>query len=110
MPITSKQVNEASGSSEANVARDRTARTGGAARPGAKPAKPAKSYQKKEGQPDPTKTVEDERRRRSAGRPTPRGAPRASTKAGGPSSKPESKSDKTWSRSGDKNQQERARR
>ncbi len=86
MPITSKQVNEASGNSEANVARDRTARTGGTARPG---AKPAKSYQKKEGQPDPTKSVEE---------------------AGGPSSKPESKSDKTWSRSGDKNQQERARR
>ena len=107
MPITSKQVNEASGSSEANVARDRTARTGGPARPR---AKPAKSYQKKEGQPDPTKSVEDERSRRAAGAPTPRAAPKVSTKAGGPSSKPESKSDKTWSRSGDKNQQERARR
>ena len=107
MPITAKQVNEASGSSEANVARDRTARTAGAARPG---AERTKSYRKKDGQPDPTKSVEDERSRRAAGAPTPRGAPKVSTKAGGPSSKPESKSDKTWSRSGDKNQQERARR
>jgi hypothetical protein len=107
MPITSKQVNEASGSSEANVARDRTARTGGTARPG---AAPAKSYRKKEDQPDPTKSVEEERRRRAAGAPTPRGAPKVSTSTGGPSSKAESKSDKTWSRSGNKNQQERARR
>ena len=107
MPITSKQVNEASGSSEANVARDRTARTGGTARPG---TAPAKSYAKKDGQPDPTKSVEEERARRAAGAPTPRGAPKISTKAGGPSSKPESKSDKSWSRSGEKNQRERARR
>jgi hypothetical protein len=107
MPITAKQVNEASGSSEANVARDRTARTGGTARPG---AAPPKSYGKKEGQPDPTKSVEAERARRAAGAPTPRGAPKVTAKAGGPSSKAESKSDKTWSRSGDKNQQERARR
>lgn len=107
MPITSKQVNEASGSSEANVARDRTARTGGTARPG---TAPAKSYAKKDGQPDPTKSVEEERARRAAGAPTPRGAPKISTKGGGPSSKPESKSDKSWSRSGEKNQRERARR
>jgi hypothetical protein len=107
MPITAKQVNEASGSSEANVARDRTARTAGAARPG---SAPAKSYRRKEGQPDPTKSVEEERGRRAAGAPTPRGAPKVSTKGGGPSSKPESKSDKTWSRSGEKNQRERARR
>ena len=63
MPITAKQVNEASGSSEANVAKDLTARTGGTARPG---AAPAKSYRKKEGQPDPTKSIEDERARRAA--------------------------------------------
>ena len=107
MPITATQVNEASGSSEANVARDRTARTAGAARPG---AEPTKSYRKKEGQPDPTKSVEEERSRRAAGAPTPRGAPKISTKAGGASSEAESKSDKTWSRSGEKNQQERARR
>jgi hypothetical protein len=107
MPITSKQVNEASGSSEANVARDRTARTGGAARPG---SVPKKTYQKKEGQPDPTKSVEDERGRRAAGAPTPRGAPKVSTKGGRPSSDPESKSDKTWSRAGDKNQKDRAGR
>jgi hypothetical protein len=107
MPITAKQVNEASGSSEANVARDRTARTAGAARPG---SAPAKSYRRQEGQPDPTKSVEEERGRRAAGAPTPRGAPKVSTKGGGPSSKPESKSDKTWSRSGEKNQRERARR
>ena len=107
MPITSSQVNEASGSSEANVARDRTARTGGTVRSG---AKPAKSYRRKEGQPDPTKSVGDERARRAAGAPTPRGAPKVSTKAGGPSSRAESKSDKSWSRSGDKNQRERARR
>lgn len=109
MPITAKEVNEASGSSEANVARDRTARTGGTARPGSAPAN-AKSYRKKEGQPDPTKSVADERGRRAGGAPIPRGAPKVSTTGGGPSSKPESKSDKTWSRSGDKNQQERARR
>ena len=108
MPITAKEVNEASGSSEANVARDRTARTGGTARAGAKPT--AKSYRKKEGQPDPTKSVEEERSRRAAGAPTPRGAPKVSTKGGSASSKPESKSDKTWSRSGEKNQRERARR
>src|SRR4051812_8971707 len=107
MPITSRQVNEASGSSEANVARDRTARTGGTARPG---STPTRSYQKKEGQPDPTKSVEDERSRRAAGAPTPRGAPKVSTKGGAPSSKPEGKSDKTWSRAGDKNQKERAGR
>jgi hypothetical protein len=107
MPITAKQVNEASGSSEANVARDRTARTAGAARPG---TEPPKSYRRKDGQPDPTKSVEEERSRRAAGAPTPRGAPKVSTKAGGASSKAESKSDKTWSRSGDKNQQEHARR
>ena len=107
MPITSKEVNEASGSSEANVARDRTARTAGTARPG---SEPSKSYRKKEGQPDPTKSVEDERTRRAAGAPTPRGAPKISTKGGGSSSKPEGKSDKTWSRSGDKNQRERANR
>jgi hypothetical protein len=107
MPITAHQVNEASGSSEANVARDRTARTGGAARAG---AAPTKSYQKKKGQPDPTKSVEDERRRRAAGASTPRGAPKVSTKGGGASGKPESKSDKTWSRAGDKNQRERAGR
>jgi hypothetical protein len=107
VPITSKQVNEASGSSEANVARDLTARTGGTVRAG---AAPAKSYRKKEGQPDPTKSVAAERKRRAAGAPTPRGAPRVSTKGGGPSSRAESKSDKTWSRSGDKNQRERARR
>ena len=109
MPITSKQVNEASGSSEANVARDRTARTAGTARPGSAPKK-AKSYHKKEGQPDPTKSVEDERSRRAAGAPTPRGAPKVSTKGGGASSKPEGKSDKTWSRSGEKNQRDNARR
>jgi hypothetical protein len=107
MPITAKQVNEASGSSEANVARERTARSGGTARTG---SAPAKSYRQKNGQPDPTKSVEDERSRRAAGAPTPRGAPKVSTKGGGPSSKAESKSDKTWSRSGDKNQQEKARR
>jgi hypothetical protein len=107
MPITAKEVNEASGSSEANVARDRTARTGGMARPG---AAPAKTYRQKEGQPDPTKSVEDERARRAAGAPTPRGAPKVSRKGVGPSSKAESQSDKTWSRSSDKNQQERARR
>ena len=107
MPITAKQVNEASGSSEANVARDLTARTGGTARSG---PEPAKSYRKKEGQPDPTKSVEDERARRAAGAPTPRGAPKVTSKAGGASSKAESKSDKTWSRSGNKNQQERARK
>jgi hypothetical protein len=107
MPITSHQVNEASGSSEANVARDRTARTGGAARPG---AAPAKSYKRKEGQPDPTKSVEDERSRRARGAPTPRGAPKVTTKGGRPSSKAESESDKTWSRAGQKNQEGRARR
>jgi hypothetical protein len=107
MPITAKQVNEASGSSEANVARDRTARTAGAARPG---AAPAKSYRKKEGQPDPTKSVEDERVRRAAGAPTPRGGPKVSMKTSGPTSNPERKSDKTWSRSGDKNQREHAGR
>jgi hypothetical protein len=107
MPITAKQVNEASGSSEANVAKDLTARTGGTARPG---AAPAKSYRRKEGQPDPTKSVEDERVRRAAGAPTPRGAPNVSSKTGGSTTKVESNSDKTWSRSGAKNQQERARR
>jgi hypothetical protein len=107
VPITSKQVNEASGSSEANVARDRTARTGGTVRAG---EAPAKSYRKKEGQPDPTKSVAEERERRAAGAPTPRGAPKVTTKGGGPSSKPESKSDKTWSRSGEKNQRDRAGR
>lgn len=107
MPITSKQVNEASGSSEANVARDRTARSGDTVRDG---AAPAKSYRKKDGQPDPTKSVAAERERRAAGAPTPRGAPKVSTKAGGPTSEPEKKSDKTWSRSGEKNQRERARR
>jgi hypothetical protein len=107
MPITSHQVNEASGSSEANVARDRTARTGGTARPG---AAPAKSYRKNSGQPDPTKSVADERGRRAAGAPRPRGAAKVSTKAGNSSSRPESKSDKTWSRSGDKNQKARAGR
>jgi hypothetical protein len=107
VPITAKQVNEASGSSEANVARDRTARTGGTVRAG---AAPAKSYRKKEGQPDPTKSVAEERVRRATGAPTPRGAPTVTTKADGPSSKSESKSDKTWSRSGAKNQRERARR
>lgn len=107
MPITAKEVNEASGSGEANVAKDRTARTAGAGRPG---AKPTKSYRKTEGQPDPTESVEEERSRRAAGAPTPRGAPKVSTKGGGPSSKPESKSDKSWSRSGEKNQRERARR
>jgi hypothetical protein len=107
MPITAKQVNEASGSSEANVARDRTARTGGTARPG---MAPAKSYRKKQGQPDPTKSVEAERSRRAAGAPTPRGAPKMSTKSGAPSSKSERKSDKSWSRSGERNQKERAGR
>lgn len=107
MPITSKQVNEASGSSEANVARDRTARSGGTARPG---SAATKTYRKKEGQPDPTKSVEDERGRRAAGAPTPRGAPKVSTKGGRPSSKAENKSDKTWSRSGEKNQKDRAGR
>ena len=107
MPITAKEVNEASGSSEANVARDRTARTGGTARPG---TPPPKSYRKKDGQPDPTKSVQAEQRRRAAGAPTPRGAPKISSKTGGSSSEAESKSDKSWSRSGDKNQRERARR
>jgi hypothetical protein len=100
-------VNEASGSSEAIVARDRTARSGGTVRAG---AAPAKSYGKKGGQPDPTKSVEAERGRRAAGAPTPRGAPKVSGKAGGASSKAERESDKTWSRSGSVNQQESARR
>lgn len=65
---------------------------------------------KNERQPDPLKSVEDERQRRAAGAPTPRGAPKVSTKGGRPSSKPEEKSDKTWSRAGDKNQSERAGR
>jgi hypothetical protein len=107
VPITAKEVNEGSGSSEANVARDRTARTGGTARRG---AAPAKAYRKKEGQPDPTKSVEAERARRAAGAKTPRGAPKVSTRGDGPSSKSESTSEKSWSRSGDKNQRERARR
>jgi hypothetical protein len=107
VPITAKQVNEASGSSEANVARDRTARTGATARPG---AAPPKAYSNKEGQPDPTKSVEAERARRAAGAKTPRGAPKVSKKSGGPSSKSESTSEKSWSRSGDRNQRERARR
>jgi hypothetical protein len=69
-----------------------------------------KPYQKKDGQPDPTKSVEDERRRRAAGARTPRGAPKVSTKGGRPSSKPESRSEKTWSRAGEKNQREDAGR
>ncbi len=107
MPITAKQVNEDSGSSEAKVARDRTARTGGTARPG---MKPVKTYRRKEGQPDPTKSVEDERGRRAAGVPTPRGAPKMKTTVAGSSSEAESQSDKSWSRSAEKNQRERARR
>jgi hypothetical protein len=83
---------------------DHTARTPGTARPGAKP------YGKKEGQPDPSKSVEDEHARRAAGASTPRGAPKVSSKADGASSTVERKSDKTWSRSGAKNQEERARR
>ena len=107
MPITAKEVNEDSGSSEAKVARDRTVRTGGTGRPG---PQPVNTYQPKEGQPDPTKSVEDERARRAAGAPTPRGAPKMKRKATGATSEAESKSDKTWSRSGEKNQRERARR
>ncbi len=63
MPITAKQVNEDSGSSEAKVARDRT-----------------------------------------------RGAPKMKTTVAGSSSEAESQSDKSWSRSAEKNQRERARR
>jgi hypothetical protein len=108
VPITAKQVNEASGSSEANVARERTARSGGVVRENAKPV--PKSYRSKQGQPDPTKSVEAERARRAAGARTPGGAPKVSTKAGGPSSRPERASPKTWSRAGEKNQRERAGR
>ncbi len=107
MPITAKEVNEAAGSSEAKVARERTERTGAAvARSDSNP----KAYRTKEGQPDPTKSVAAEQERRAAGAKTPRGAPKVQTKAGKASSPSERASDKTWSRAGEKNQQERARR
>ena len=51
-----------------------------------------------------------EQARRAAGAKTPRGAPKVQTKAGKASSPSERASDKTWSRAGEKNQQERARR
>ena len=108
MPITAHQVNEASGSSEAKVARDRTALSGGVIRENAKPV--AQSYRNKQGQPDPTKSVATERIQRAAGAKTPRGAPKVSPNAGGPISRSEKASTKTWSRAGEKNQKERAGR
>jgi hypothetical protein len=108
MPITAKEVNEAAGSSEARVARERTERTGAAV--ARSDSKLPKVYRKKEGQPDPTKSVAAEQARRAAGAKTPRGAPKVQTKAGKASSPSERASDKTWSRAGEKNQQERARR
>jgi hypothetical protein len=107
MPITAKEVNEAAGSSEAKVARERTERSGaGVARSDSK----TKAYRTKEGQPDPTKSVAAEQKRRAAGASIPRGAPKVRTNAGKASSPSERASDKTWSRAGEKNQQERARR
>lgn len=108
MPITAKQVNEASGSGEGRVARERSAREGELIRENPKPV--GRSYRNKEGQPDPTKSVEAERARRAAGAKTPGGPPKVSPKAGGPSSSSERASAKTWSRAGEKNQKERAAR
>jgi hypothetical protein len=108
VPITAKQVNEASGSSEAKVARELTARSGGVIRENAKPV--GKTYRSKKGQPDPTKSVEAERMRRASGAKTPGGAPKVSPRAGGPSSRSEKASAKTWSRAGERNQKERAGR
>lgn len=107
MPITAKEVNEAAGSAEAKVAREKTEARGAAV--GREDTGP-KRYRERPGQPSPVKSVADEARRRRQGARKPAGAPNVRTPAGGPTSPSERASAKTWSRAGERNQRERAGR
>jgi hypothetical protein len=113
VPITAKEVNEAAGSAEAKVAREKTeAREKAAARGATVSRKDTgpKRYRERPGQASPVKSVADEARRRRDGARKPAGVPKVRTRGGAPTSPSERSSAKTWSRAGERNQRERASR